>query len=434
VIVCFQLTIAATQTVQPKALTVVRAASLLDVRNSAVIPNPVIIVDGERIQAVGSNLSIPPGASVINLGDRTILPGLIDSHTHLLSNYDAGRANGEKEMLLTIAEMTTAKRALLGAAMAREDLEAGITTVRDLGNSGLNGDIALRDAIESGWVTGPRILASTRALAAAGGQLGPLTPEAQKLIGQEYAVISGVDDARRAVRQAIYDGADCIKVIVDTGSRVLDVDEVKAIVDESHRVGRKVAAHAISPLATRVAAEAGVDSVEHGYFVPDDVLKIMSEKKIFLVATDGTLEAFRDMQFNGHHPTVEERSSLEKQIVPFVASSSDRLRRALKAGVRIALGSDMYIIWPGKTRGQASLGVVQAYKDSGMSAWEIVRAATVNAAELLGRTDLGSVEAGKLADVVAVKGDLLKDATELQRINFVMKGGRIIRNDTNSPR
>jgi imidazolonepropionase-like amidohydrolase len=423
------LTLSAGQTVRSQGVTVIRAARVLDVKNATVLANAVVLVEGDRIAAVGSEVRVPQGASVVDLGNSTLVPGFIDSHTHLLSNYDAGRSNGETEMLLTIAQMTTTKRALLGAAMAREDLEAGITTVRDLGNSGLNGDIALRDAIETGWVTGPRIVASTRAIAAAGGQLGTLAPEAQKLIEQEYVVVSGVEEARRAVRQAVYDGADCIKVIVNTGPRVLSLDEMKVIVEEAHRVGRKVAAHAIGDVPTRIAAEAGVDSIEHAYMVPDDVLAMMAAKRIFLVPTDGSLEAFREMNFNGRHPTSEERSSLEQGVRPFVAASSERLRRAVKAGVRIAAGSDMYIIWPGKTRGQASLAVLGTYADSGMSPWEIIRAATLNAAELLGRNDIGAIETGKFADLVAVAADPLKDARELQHVVFVMKGGQIVRND-----
>ena len=167
------------------------------------------------------------GAKVIDLGNMLLLPGLIDSHTHLLQNYSPGIGGDDPNMLLTVATMSPARRALLGAAMGREDLEAGITTVRDVGNSGYNGDVALRDAIAAGWVTGPRMLVSTRALSAAGGQFGGLAAEAQSLLAQEYVVISGVEEARRAVRQAFYDGADLIKVIVNTGPRVVSLDEMK---------------------------------------------------------------------------------------------------------------------------------------------------------------------------------------------------------------
>ena len=245
--------------------TVLRAARMLDVKTGTVIANPIVVINGARIVAAGANVTVPAGANVIDLGNTILLPGLIDSHTHLLQNYEGRFGNDDPNMVLTVAAMGTTRRALLGVAMGRQDLEAGITTVRDLGNSGWGGDVALRDAINSGWVEGPRIVASTRALAAAGGQFGGLAPEAQKLIEQEYVVISGVEDARRAVRQAFYDGADVIKVIVNTGPRVVSLEEMRVIVDEAHRVGKRVAAHTTTDQAARIAADAGVNSIEHGY-------------------------------------------------------------------------------------------------------------------------------------------------------------------------
>ena len=277
----------------------VRAARLLDPKSGAIVRNAVVVVQGANISAVGAGVAIPSGARVIDLGDVCLLPGLIDAHTHLLQNYEGRLGGDDPNMLLTVATMSAARRALLGAAMGREDLEAGITTVRDLGNSGWNGDVALRDAINAGWVVGPRIVASTRALAAAGGQFGGLAPEAQSLVQQEYVVISGVEEARKAVRQAFYDGADVIKVIVNTGPRVVSLEEMKVIVEEARRVGKRVAAHAIGDLATRVAAEAGVNSIEHAYVVPDDVLKMMAEKGIYLVATDYPADAYVDAFSDG---------------------------------------------------------------------------------------------------------------------------------------
>jgi imidazolonepropionase-like amidohydrolase len=205
----------------------VKCGRLLDVRTGRITPNGVVLVQGSKILQAGANLPIPAGAEVIDLGNALVLPGLIDAHTHLLQNYQPELGGDDNNMLLNVATMSTARRALLGAAMGREDLEAGITTVRDLGNSGLNGDVALRDAINKGQVMGPRIVASTRALSAAGGQFGGLTPEAQALVAQEYVAVSGVEEARRAVRQALYDGADCIKVIVNTDPRVLSLEELK---------------------------------------------------------------------------------------------------------------------------------------------------------------------------------------------------------------
>ncbi|HKQ99947.1 MAG TPA: amidohydrolase family protein [Pyrinomonadaceae bacterium] len=408
----------------------VRAARMLDVKSGNIVTDAVVIIEGTRVTAAGSKLTVPAGAEVIDLGNATILPGLIDSHTHLLMNYDGAVGSDEPNMILTVTQMSTARRALLGAKMGREDLEAGITTVRDLGNSGVNGDIALRDAISAGWVTGPRIIASTRALSAAGGQFGGVQPETQKIIEQEYVVVSGVEEARRAVRQAIYDGANCIKVIVNTDLRILSPEEMKAIVEEAHRVKRKVAAHATDDTSARIAAEAGVDSIEHAYVISDDVLKIMAEKKIYLVPTDGPVETYLDIFVKPRNPSPEELKKQEAGIKNFTSGSRDRLRRAVKLGVPIAAGSDMYYMMAGKTRGQASLMMVRAYSEAGMTPLEIIRAATINGATLLGADSvLGSVEAGKLADLVAVEGDPLKDVTELERVRFVMKGGRVVKNE-----
>lgn len=412
----------------------IRCGRLIDGKSDAPVSNAVILIEGERITAVGADVKIPAGAEIIDLSNATVLPGLIDSHTHLLQNYDGALGGDDANMILTVTQLGNTKRALLGAAMGREDLEAGITTVRDLGNSGHNGDVALRDAIYAGWVVGPRIVASTRALSAAGGQFGEVSAETQKIIEQEYVVISGVEEARRAVRQAFYDGADCIKVIVNTGPRIVSLEEMKVIVEEAHRINRKVAAHAIGDLPTRIAAEAGVDSIEHAYTVPDDVLKMMAEKKIFLVPTDGPEATYLDIFVKARHPSPEELEQQRAGLGQFIKGSRARLARAIKAGVRIAAGSDMYYQLPGKTRGQASLTMLRAYSEAGMSPMQIIQAATLNAAELLGvQRRLGSLEPGKMADLIAIADDPLKDIAALEHVKFVMKGGKLIKNEFKSP-
>lgn len=409
----------------------IRAARLIDGKSETVVKNGVVLVEGEKITAVGSGLAIPGDAKVIDLGDATLLPGLIDAHTHLLSEMDGTNLTlQDVEMLRIVATQSTAERALLGAKLGREDLEAGITTVRDVGNSGMNGDVALRRAFDRGWLPGPRMVTSTRALAAQGGQFGQLTPEAQKLIEQEYVTIRGAESARQAVRQALYDGAGCIKVIVNGSPANVTLEEMKAIVDEAHTVGVKVAAHAIGAKATTIAAEAGVDSIEHAYVVPDEVLKMMSAKHIYLVPTDGTLQTFEDMTLGTRQPSTEERSNLEKEFKPFVEKEQERLKRAMKMGVPIAAGSDMYLTIPGKNRGQASLLVYEAYQEAGMTPMEIIHAGTRNAAELLGMQErIGTLETGKLADIIGVPGDPLKDIKALEHAKFVMKGGMVVINN-----
>jgi imidazolonepropionase-like amidohydrolase len=409
----------------------IRAARLIDGKGEASLKDAVILVEGNKISAVGSAIQVPTGAKVIDLGDVTLLPGLIDAHTHLLTEMDGSNVSlQDVETLKIVATQSTAERALLGAKLGKEDLDAGITTVRDLGNSGVNGDVALRRAIQNGWVQGPRMVTSTRALAAQGGQFGRLTPAAQSLIEEEYVTIRGPESARQAVRQALYDGATCIKVIVNGSPANVTSEEMKAIVEEAHVSGVKVAAHAIGEKATRIAAEAGVDSIEHGYVISDEVLKMMASKHIFLVPTDGTVKTFVDMSIGMRQASESERAEYEKKYAPYVKREQERLKRAIQAGVPIAAGSDMYLSMPKMTRGQASLLVYEAYAESGMTSMQIIHAATRDAAELLGMQDrIGSLEPGKLADIIAVPGDPTNDIRALQHVKFVMKDGVIVASD-----
>jgi len=376
----------------------VTAKRMIDVRTGKVVPDIVILIEKNKITGVGTNLEIPDSIKIIALGDVTLLPGLIDAHTHLLHQYYTRYGDDNSNRLLEMIQLGPAKRALLGARLAREMLEAGFTSVRDLGNSSINADIALRDAINNGDVIGPHMFVSTRALSPVGGQFTSVTPAAQPLLDQEYVQISGEEEARKAVRQAIFDGADCIKVIANSGSRRLSLEEMKVIVEEARRANLPVAVHATDgdgPSMT--AVEAGVSSIEHAYTVSEAVLNLMARKNIFLVPTDAS----------------------------GVVKYQERIKRAVKAGVRIAIGSDIYYEFPGKTRGQISAGMYKTYVASGMTNLEVLRAATLNPADLIGSSSIGAIEVGRFADIIAVKGNPLTDISVLEEVIFVMKDGKV---------
>lgn len=401
---------------------VVKAGILVDVESGIARSNQLILIEGERIKAIGATVSIPAGAKVIDLARATVLPGLIDGHTHLLSNHKGELGGDDANLNLVVTQMNLADRGLLGAAMAKEALEAGITTVRDLGNSGWNGDVALRNAINNGWIIGPRMVVSTRALAPVGGQFVRVTPDTRSIIEQEFAQITGVDEARRAVRQAVFDGADCIKVIAGNGAVSLAADELKAIVEAAHAARRKVAVHAMNDRSARLAVEAGADSIEHGWFLSDDVLRTMAEKKVFLVPTDASWDMWAEENGATSQYAAQNKAVFE--------GTQKRLRRAVELGVPVAAGSDVYYRhkW---TRGVSSImRMVRSFRDAGIPPIDIIRAATIRAAELIGWQDrVGSIMEGKFADLIAVPSDPLQDITVLEHVAFVMKGGTVIKND-----
>jgi imidazolonepropionase-like amidohydrolase len=424
-------------------ITVVKARRLLDPRTGSVLAPAAVLIEGDKIKQVGTSSEIadPSGAKIIDLGSATLLPGLIDAHTHLFldvivpAEADIQRHyNGEfaPGLLLAIVE-SPSKRALMGAQLAGEDLESGITTVRNLGHSGIDGDTELRDAINAGRLPGPRILASARKLITRGEYVQNLNPAlAQAILEQEFLIIDGMDRAREAVRQNAFQNVDVIKVSADEN---LSVAELAAVVEEAHREHLKVAVHAIDTISIQTAIDAGADSIEHGNFVTEEQLRQMRDKGIFLVLTPTFYGGFF---LKITEPSIVMSPAMHADEVASVARRNERytqlVQRVLKSGVKFAAGSDMCWFYPGKTRGQASTATFVNLRDAGMPALDVIRAITVNAAEALGWQDrIGTVEPGKFADLVAVSGDPLADIIELERVRFVMKDGKVVRNDLTKP-
>ena len=424
-------------------ITVVKAGRLLDPRTGNVLSPAAVLIEEGKIKEVGAlaqvQAHLPVGAKTIDLGTATLLPGLIDSHTHLLVDpivpaeaERSRRYNGDfaPGLLLAIVE-SPSKRVLMGAQLAREDLESGITTVRNLGHSGIDGDVALRDAINAGRVPGPRMLASARKLAQQGknGYVQNLNPAlASAILQQEFLGFTGVDEARQAVKDDLFYNVDVIKVAIEDDTTVA---EMKAIVEEAHRQKLKVAAHAASTSSIQTAIDGGVDSVEHGNGITDEQLKQMRDKGIFF---DFTPTFYGDFFTRLTEATVlmspARRDRWAKLDVSDTQTYDSLVQHVLKSGVKFAAGSDMGWYFPGKTRGQTSVSRFPVLHQAGMPSLDVLRAITTNAAEMLGWQDrVGAIEPGKFADLVAVSGDPIADIHELERVRFVMKGGQVIRND-----
>lgn len=387
----------------------IRAARMLDVKSGALSSDAVVIVEGERITAAGSGIAVPRGARVIDLKDVTLLPGLIDCHTHLMSSG----AEDYAAMLLTKSQ---ADRALEGAANARRTLMAGFTAVRDVENEGSRyADVALRRAIQRGLVEGPRMKVATRGIAAVG-QYAPfgVSPDLPDF-PRGAQMVSGVEEARRAVREQLGNGADLIKVYADWMHPTLTPDELRVIVEETHKAGKHVAAHATTPEGIRNAVHAGVDSIEHGDEADRETLERMKQRGVWLVPT---LATYRE------HAAKAEDAGEREFFESRVAAKEKTLRVAREIGVRVAAGYD-----PAEEDAHGkNAHEIAALTSAGFTSLEAIRAATLSGAELLGWQDrIGSLEAGKLADVIAVEGNPLADIRRLERVVFVMKGGVVVK-------
>jgi imidazolonepropionase-like amidohydrolase len=423
------------QSAPPAAKTILlKAARLLDVRTGKYVTNVAVLIENDRIKEAGPlaavQAHVPKNAAVIDLGAVTLLPGLIDCHAHLLT---AGTSISPQETILNAAVgMSPSARVLLGAHNAREDLEGGFTTVRVVGHSGIDGDVSLREAINAGWLAGPRIQAAARKLAPPGGQALHLNPSvSDQIVDQEFLQVSSADEARKAVRENLLYGADLIKVVADADNRFITAEEMKAIVEEAHRAKTRVAVHATTVMGIQAAIDAGVDSIEHGNDVTDEQLKAMHDKGIFFDITEifygGRMRAMiekRQVLPPRFQQALKAYEQMDAQKSPAL------VQRIMKSGVKFTTGSDMWFDYPDKTRGQATAIMFGALKDLGMPPADIIRAATVNAAELLGWQDrVGTLDPGKFADIIAVSGDPLADITELERVQFVMKGGVTVKNE-----
>ncbi|MHA4870614.1 Xaa-Pro dipeptidase [Duganella sp. PWIR1] len=410
------LACAATSTFAAETTVAVKAAHMVDVRTGALIDNAVVLITGDRITAAGSKLAIPADAKVIDLGNKTLLPGLIDAHTHITgSPEDAGYG---------IIAKSIPRITLQGAKNALVTLRAGFTTIRDVGSDGY-ADIGLRDAINDGDVPGPRILASGPPLGITGGHCDD-TMHAPEYKSSALGVADGADEAMKVTRRNIKYGADVIKICATGGvlsfgddprTSQYTLEELKAIIGDAHRLGRKTAAHAHGGDGIKLSVLAGVDSIEHGSYIDEEGIRLMKEHKTYLVPT----LYLGDWLIDNAEAIKLPKPLLEKAKVVLPLARVN-IAKAIKAGVPIAFGTDA-AVYPHGLNAREFAVLVKL----GMTPAQAIRTATVNAADLLGWSDkVGSIEAGKYADLIAVDGDPLKDVKTLEQVQWVMKGGAVV--------
>ena len=404
------------------ATVLVKAGKLLDVRKGTYLEDAAILISGDRIQEIGPTAQVqahaPQDSKIIDLGQAFVLPGLIDCHTHLMARFD----DTPDGYVLGLATKSQAMRALEGAADARVTLRAGFTTVRDVENEGsMYADVALRDAIRQGLVEGPRMQVATRAIAAVG-QYNPfgVSPDLTDFpTGAQ--MVSGVEEARRAAREQIGHGADLLKVYADWVHPTLTVDEIRVIVEEAHKAGLKVAAHATTAQGIKNAVNAGVDSIEHGHGADREALEMMKAKGTYLVPTVGVIDEVAEKWKNDNVPP-ERRKRREA----FLEGIRQEIQIAMSLNLKIASGFDASEVGRHGKNAEELASLVQR----GLAPLDAIRAATINAAELLSwQENVGAIEPGKYADLIAVDSDPLADIHVLQQVKFVMKGGDVVKDE-----
>lgn len=406
-------------TASAQTLTAIRAGHLVDVAAGKVVTDQVIVIADDRIREVGpaSSVKIPEHATVIDLSDSTVLPGLVDTHTHLTSDPTEPPYHGYGISLPRVA--------LKGAANARATLLAGVTTVRDVGATGFT-DIALRDAINDGDVIGPRMFVSGPALGITGGHCDDnlLAPEFRY---ESDGVFNGVEGVRLGVRRNVKYGADHIKYCGtggvfskgDTpGGQQYTVEEVTALIDEAHMHGRRVAVHAHGASGIKVAIRAGVDTVEHASLIDDEGIALAKKNGTFL-----SMDIYNTDYTQAEGPKRGELPEFLRKDREIGETQRENFRKAVKAGVKLTMGTDAGVYPHGDNPKQ--LAVMVKY---GMTPMQALQAATTVGADAIGRKDeIGAIAPGHYADIIAVKGDPIADITELQRVRFVMRAGTVYR-------
>jgi imidazolonepropionase-like amidohydrolase len=389
----------------------IRAGNVIDPATGKVARDQIILVKDQKIAEAGSNVAIPADSQIIDLSKEWIMPGVIDSHTHVTFLLPDMSTPLDANYL----EVSRGMRVLQGLKTAQTLLNAGVTTVRDVGNEAGYASVDVRNAIHKGWFVGPTILTSGKIIAPFGGQSSGIPPEAGPTWRFEYIDADGPWEIRKAVRRNIFYGADLIKLVSDNSTYIYSEEEIRAAADEAHKAGRALAVHCYTVGAANNVINGGADSLEHGWHLTDDQLRLMKAKGTFLAGTEFPVAHF----IQGGFPDGKE----------VAAAAIDRLHRAYEIGVKLVFSTDIVTAMPNESRADMTWDYLAGWRQAGVPPAAVLKAMTTNAAELLRiQKDRGAISAGLFADIIAMPANPLEDTEALRKVDFVMKNGAVVRN------
>jgi len=393
--------------------TVIKAGHFFDARNGKMLKNQIIVIQDGKIKEIGINPKFSDTDSIIDLSNSWVLPGLMDCHVHITANFPYRNLQMEQ----MYSNESTSLRAIRGTVVAKQFLDNGFTTIKEIGNDANYATADIIKAIKNGWIQGPNIIYAGKIIAPYGGQSRGVNPEHELFWNFEYIDADTPDEIKKAVRKNIYNGATVIKMVTgDNG--IYNAEDIKAAVDEAKKYDIKVTVHAAGGLAATNVISGGAAAIEHGFGLNNEQLQLMKDKGVFLVGTDFSYENWYAYGMDSVTAT-----ALNNRLV-------DRLKRAYKIGTPMAFGTDIIVNIPELNRVQSSLKVLETWKAAEIPASYILQTMTIKAAELLGiDKERGILESSYYADIIAVKNNPLNDIESIKTVHFVMKEGEIIRND-----
>jgi imidazolonepropionase-like amidohydrolase len=398
----------------------IKAGRIIDPSTGKTHNNQIILVENSKIKEFGAKVIIPKGSEIIDLSKSTVMPGLIDAHTHICANISKFADYLGIDFLDLVLLNPDGYRAIQGAVHAKQMLDEGFTTIREAGNSGKYVDVDIKRAINEGLIVGPTILTAGRIITPFGGQFRTKADK-QFLLNNEYFFADTYDELKKAIRENIFYGVDVIKIVVDPKPYIYSTEDVKFIVNEAKQAGLKVMAHCGTVDGIYSAVSGGVASVEHGWTIPDSIIALMRQKDVVLVSTD-----FPTRVLQAYGSEKEKAETFHKKLVK-------RLKTVYESGVKIAFGSDIMVDMYNETRGTVALSYIDSFVEAGIPEADILKIMTINAAQLLGiEKERGIIAQGMYCDLIATEDNPLENIQTLKKVSFVMKNGIVYKNINNN--